>query len=69
MSDKDIKYNASGYYDPTAYEAIKNMQRDEATEERIKKFMSTVNYIANLAGFHIENRIELKDKKTGRIWR
>lgn len=61
------KLNASGYKDLTAYEAIRNVTREE--EERFKKLLSTIFYISDLAGFHIEERLVLKDKKTGKIWR
>lgn len=31
-------------------------------------FLKTVYSIANLAGFHIEGRIKVKDTKTGKVW-
>lgn len=65
---KDPRRNASGYMDPTAYEAIRNVEWEEA-EERFKKLLSTIFYICDLAGFRIEGRIVLQDKKTGKVWR
>ena len=65
----DPRYNASGYIDPTAYEAIRNADREANAERRYKKLLSTIFYICDLAGFHIEGRIEIKDKKTGKVWR
>lgn len=65
---KDI-YNASGCKDLTAYQALKNIEAEEKAEARCKKLLTTIFYICDLAGFHIEGRIVLKDKKTGRIWR
>lgn len=62
--NKEI-FNSSHYKDFTAYEALKNVEN----EERVKKLLSTIFYIVNLAGFRIEGRIALKDKKTGKIWR
>ena len=59
------KYNASGCKDLTTYEALKNIER----EEQIKKLLATIFYICDLAGFHIEGRIVLRDKKTGKVWR
>lgn len=59
------KINGSGCKDFTAYEALKNIER----EEQFKKLLSTIFYITNLAGFTIEGRITLKDKRTGKIWR
>lgn len=69
MSDKDLRRNASGYIDPTAYNAIRNIDREAESEIRLKKLLSTIFYICDLAGFHIENRLEIRDKKTGRVWR
>lgn len=62
----DEKRNASGCYDMTAYQAIKNITDEE---ERFHKLLHTIFYICNLAGFEIEGRINLIDKRTGRIWR
>ena len=61
----DIRKNAEGYSDPTAYQVIKR----EQDEERFKRLMATIFYICENAGFHIEERIVIKDKRTGRIWR
>ena len=63
---KDEKRNIEGYLDLTAYEAMKNIDRDE---ERFHKLLDTIFAICELSGFHIEERIVIKDKKTGRIWR
>ena len=61
----DIRKNAEGYSDPTAYQVLKREQE----EERFKRLMATIFYIGENAGFHIEERIVIKDKRTGRIWR
>lgn len=66
---KDPRRNASGYMDLTAYEAIKNVDREAEAEKRYKKLLSTIFYICDLAGFHIEGRLEIRDKKTGKVWR
>mgnify|MGYP006967382880 CR=1 FL=1 len=63
--DRALRRNASGYFDPTAYEAIKNAE----AEERFHKLLDTIFAICDLSGFHIEERIVIKDKKTGKIWR
>lgn len=65
MSDNDFKRNASGYYDPTAYDAAKKIQ----TEERIKDLLGVIRYVTRLAGFEIEGRITFRDKKTGKLWK
>lgn len=38
-------------------------------EERFHKLLNTIFTICELAGFHIEGRIAIKDCKTGKIWR
>lgn len=67
---KEDRKNAEGYSDPTAYEAIRNAERSaEADDDRFHKLLDTIFTICELAGFHIEERIIIKDKKTGKIWR
>lgn len=60
------KKNKSGCYDFTACEAIQNVSKEE---ERFNKLLHTIFYICKLAGFEIDGRIVLVDKKTGRVWR
>lgn len=67
--DQDPRRNASGCMDLTAYEALRNIEQEALAEARYKKLLSTIFYICDLAGFHIEGRITIKDKKTGKIWR
>ena len=62
--------NHEGYADPTAYEAIKNVNKEELAEsDRFKDFQEAKFYIAEVADFQFEGRLVIKDKKTGRIWR
>ena len=61
----DPRRNGSGCFDMTAYEAIRNID-DEA---KFKKLLETIFNICELSGFHLENRLELRDKKTGKVWR
>lgn len=63
------KYNASGCKDLTAYYALKNIEAEERAEARYKKLLNTIFNICELAGFQLEGRIVLKDKKTGKVWR
>lgn len=70
MAKDDIRRNASGYSDPTAYAAIKNVSKQELEEsDRFHDLLDTLFYITELAGFEIEGRIVLKDTKTGKVWR
>lgn len=66
MRDNELKRNASGYFDPTAYEAIKNADKEN---ERFYDLLHTLRHICDLAGFEISERIVLTDKRTGRTWR
>lgn len=64
--DRELSRNGSGYSDPTAYKAMKNMNDEE---ERFRKLLNHIFYVCECAGFHIEERLVVKDKRTGRIWR
>lgn len=66
MKNSDIRKNGSGYFDPTAYVAIKKTDEEAA---RFHRLLDTIFNICDLAGFHLECRIVVKDKKTGRVWR
>lgn len=73
MNENEIKKNGSGYYDPTAYKAIKNVdtndRRFDKSDEKFYKLLNSIFDICELAGFHIENRIVLREKETGKVWR
>lgn len=66
MIKDDIRKNGSGYIDPTAHDAIVKVSKEEV---RFRKLLDTIFNICELSGFHIEERIVVKDKKTGKIWR
>ncbi len=66
MNDKDLRKNGEGYSDPTAYEAIKNADKED---EKFNKLLHTIFYLCELAGFQIQGRIVLLDKRTGKVWR
>ena len=67
---KDPRYNASGALDLTAYEAIKNVEREEHNDEkRLKQLLATLFNVCDLAGFKVVGRITFEDKKTGKVWR
>lgn len=66
MTERDQRKNAEGYIDPTAYEAIRNVDKDD---ERFHRLLHTIFYICELAGFQIEGRVVLVDKRNGRVWR
>lgn len=66
----DPRRNSEGYLDPTAHEAIAAIAKsDEERQRRLKSLIFAVKSIIDLAGFELINRIELKDKHTGRIYK
>lgn len=67
-----LKKNASGCNDPTAYEAIINVmleQREQKEKDRFNKLLKVIFEICELSDFHVEERIVVKDMRTGKIWR
>ena len=71
MGDKrDLKYNQSGYVDPTAYEAISNVIKEEKElGKRVRDLISVLKFIIDWAGFELIGRIEIRDKKTRKEFR
>lgn len=62
--------NGEGYADPTAYEALKAVDRQEAEQQKkVNALIGVLKYIINAAGFDLLARIELKDRQTGREYR
>lgn len=58
--------NKSGCADPTAYAATQPLIEEE---QRVPELVKVIKYIAKHAGFDIVNRIELRDRKTGRVYK
>lgn len=71
-TDKELMTNASGYSDPTAYAAIKHIESESQSQDindvRFYKLLHTIFHICEIAGFRLEGRITLVDKKTGKRW-
>ena len=64
------RYNSEGYADPTAYEGMKGIIREESeAEKRVHDLVKVLKYIINAAGFELSERVQLKDKKTGREYK
>lgn len=66
MIDKDLAKNASGYHDPTAYQAFNNIGNDD---EKVHKVIHVIRGICDLAGLDIRGRITFVDRKTGRVFK
>lgn len=70
IEDRELRKNAEGYSDPTAYEGIKRADAErDAEHERFRKVLGCILRICEIAGFHLEEHIVLRDIKTGKIWR
>lgn len=65
----DLKRNAEGYVDPTAYAALQSIVNDEKAEKKAAYLISVLKFIIRESGFELLNRIELRDKRTGRDFR
>ncbi len=65
----DPRKNAEGYPDPTAYEAIKRIEYKDPEASRFYKVIGCVLRILELSGYSLEEKIVLRDKRTGKIWR
>lgn len=62
--------NSEWYLDPTAHEAIAAVRKlEEEKHRRLKALILAVKSIIDLAGFELINRVELKDKQTGKIYK
>lgn len=58
--------NNSGLPDPTAYAATKPISEEE---QRVSELVKVLKYIIRLAGFELINRMEFRDRKSGRTYR
>ena len=64
------KRNREGYYDPTAYEGVKSIVREEnALDGRVSDLVRVLKFIIRNCGFELVSRIEIKDVKTGRVFK
>ena len=65
MISDDLRKNAESYPDPTAYEALKNIETEEESRKRFESLLRTIFDACKLADFRIDGRLTLYDKKTG----
>lgn len=62
--------NAEGYADPTAYAALNSIEQVELEQQkRVNALIYVLKYIISMAGFDLLNRIEIRDRRTGREYR
>ena len=57
--------NKYGCKDPTAYEAINNIEEEE---QRVADFIKAIKILARLCGMEITSWISIKVKKSGRTY-
>lgn len=62
--------NPSGCADPTAFQALEPIaEKDAELERKVNFLIKALKFIIHEAGFELLARIEIKDVKTGRIFR
>lgn len=63
--------NNEGYSDPTPEQAIGHVMKEQKKQNmsQEQKTIKTLQNVAHLAGFDIVGRIELREHKSGRIYR
>lgn len=71
MVDKrNPMFNSSGCKDPTAYEAISQVTREEVElNQMVHSLINVLKFIIDWAGFELIGRVQIKDKKTGKEFR
>ncbi|HOA84380.1 MAG TPA: hypothetical protein PKN66_10550 [Thermodesulfovibrio thiophilus] len=70
MAGRNPMFNGSGCKDPTAYYAIGNVIKEEKElDKRVHNLINVLKFIIDWAGFELINRIEIRDKKTGKEFR
>jgi hypothetical protein len=66
--------NDSGCPDPTAYEALKHVQAEEKqrwhhVDDSAHMVITTIKNILDLSGFELIGRIQIKHKKSGKVYK
>ena len=70
MANKDPRKNSEGYADPTAYYGLKSIIDEEtALEKEVNTLIKVLKYIIRNSGFELISRIEIRDKRTGRVFK
>lgn len=62
--------NQEGYSDPTASMAVGAVYKEEhEADKRAYDLVKVLKYIVRASGFELTERIQLKDKESGRVYR
>lgn len=68
MTAKDDRKNAEGYNDPTAYNAIKNVEQEQDKDDvRFHQLLNMLFSLCELADFHIEGRMYASEEEKRKI--
>lgn len=59
-------YNSEGYPDPTAFSVIKE---ESDLEKRVSLLIRAIKTIVAVSGFELLSRIEIRDEKSGRVFK
>lgn len=62
--------NSEGYSDPTAANAISQVSREEnESDKRANDLIKVLKFIIRSCGFELITRIQIKEVKTGRMYK
>ena len=57
---------ANDFYNSETWASMSDSEKERV---RLHRLLKILFYICDLAGFHIEERIVLRDKYSGNVWR
>lgn len=69
MNREDPRKNEEGYLDLTAYQALKNINMKQPTDDRFRELLHTIFTACDYYGFRLEGRIKLEDVVSGKKYR
>lgn len=70
MANHNPRRNSEGYSAPTAYLGLKSIIEEEnALEREVNNLIKVLKYIIRNSGFELVSCIEIRDKKTGRVFK
>lgn len=67
---RNPKLNAEGYADPTAYNGMREVIKEEnQTDKYVHDLIKVLKFIISSCGFELTERIQLRDIKSGREYK
>lgn len=69
MAEYGMKKNKEGYNDPTAYKGMMAVLREEVEQRRLNHLINFIKRLVDEEGYELLNRIELRDRRTGKEYR